>query len=565
MKQSITKSIKLLSISIFILFTNNCSDNDTLIMTEEESKVVISSTRSTIAQNIPFVWDDSNNPKINIGGSEITLPFYSGAATSGLPEHVVADYKKEDGWVMVYNFITDPALYVTNRNMFILYNKFKGILRIFYYNTITPTIGQVTFANIRITDAYTKLFNSSNVEIYCLPISETSSQNIYTTNILTSASKAFCIGWNCFDIELSYDDTYKNNPYKMANIGIGFSDKLSFKVDLNGINNTHGQLSYVETTSSNPMGDFSQSIFNAIGAASGKEAEKIISPENNSELRSATAIIGSAVSSIISNLVSAVTKSWTSSFAKETNTYKTIDIKTLSKLTIAGNITGDIPSVGIGIQNLPIPGSTPDGAATTRPIYNAPLGVWNLKSLKTVKIGDHIFPTIENIVGGYPTSPESYPVTADIGEYIQINVPTYGVEDVIINDSVLSCISKYEVKSEIFYKKMTGNDRINDSILVNSAIQWYRNASGKYLYYKDKHYIDQSYWQYLNSDNYERRSTSDVYFDPTYLKFIAKVTLLLYPKAPYNTDIISSTRTFQCNTEKIITPSKGRVVMGAYN
>jgi hypothetical protein len=70
---------------------------------------------------------------------------------------------------------------------------------------------------------------------------------------------------------------------------------------------------------------------------------------------------------------------------------------------------------------------------------------------------------------------------------------------------------------------------------------------------------------YLNSDSYERRLTSDVYFDSDYLKFIAKVTLLLYPKAPYNTDVISLTRTYECKTEKVSTPFLGRALIGSYN
>ena len=68
----------------------------------------------------------------------------------------------------------------------------------------------------------------------------------------------------------------------------------------------------------------------------------------------------------------------------------------------------------------------------------------------------------------------------------------------------------------------------------------------------------------VNSDNFERKETPNFYFNEKALKFVAKVTLLLYPKAPYNTDVISLTRTFDCKTEKITTPSKGRARLGAY-
>lgn len=86
-----------------------------------------------------------------------------------------------------------------------------------------------------------------------------------------------------------------------------------------------------------------------------------------------------------------------------------------------------------------------------------------------------------------------------------------------------------------------------------------------YPYFENNYQISQSYWLLLNSDSYSRRGTSQAYFDPSYIKFIAKVTVLLYPKTPYNTDVISLTRTFECNTEKVITPSFGRARLGTYN
>jgi len=552
----------------------SCQD-DRFSLTHNDEKEMIVQTRatSTLHENIPFVWYDSNSPKICIGVDSIILPFYSGAPGPGFPEYIATDYRKADGWEMVYNFITDPELQIPNRNMFILYNKFRGKLRIFYYNTLTPTIGKTTFAKISINESSSKLFNNSSVGIYCLPHDQTGPQSVFTTNIVNIGSESLCLGWNCFDLELSYDNSYIANPDKSTELSIGFFDQIVLDVKLNGISNTLGNLSYVETSSSNPVGDFAQSVFSAGGTAFGAAAENAILSQksdttSNTVTRSAilTAIIGKVVSAGVSNLVSSITKSWTSSFAKQTNTYKTIDIKMSSKINIGGAITGTLSSAGIGAYNLPIPGSKPDGDATVKPIYKAPLGVWSLKTVKTVKIGDHIFPTIENL-SGYPTSPESYPVVANLGEYVQIIAPTYGIDDVIINDSVMSCISKYEVKSEVFYaKRNNGEIAINDSVLMNHSKIWIRNNSDKYYPYIQNNYqINQSYWLLFNSANYSRRGTSDIYFNPEYFKFITRVTVLLYPKSPYNTDVISLTRTFQCNTEKVTTPSFGRAKIGSYN
>lgn len=65
----------------------------------------------------------------------------------------------------------------------------------------------------------------------------------------------------------------------------------------------------------------------------------------------------------------------------------------------------------------------------------------------------------------------------------------------------------------------------------------------------------------MNSNNFQIKSTSISYYDDKNIKFVVKVTLL-YHKEPLNTDVISLTRTFDCNTEKISIPATGRVYIG---
>lgn len=130
----------------------------------------------------------------------VVLPWYNGAA-SQLSYYIIYDHTKKEGWEMVYNFCTDSNEFEKYYLMF--YNKFTGILRVFYYNKNQVTSGSTTFWQLSFTKT-TKLLNS--VGYFTFPLSETGAQTTYTSNITNvDNSKAIFYGWNCFDVELAYD------------------------------------------------------------------------------------------------------------------------------------------------------------------------------------------------------------------------------------------------------------------------------------------------------------------------------------------------------------------------
>ena len=121
-------------------------------------------------------------------------------------------------------------------------------------------------------------------------------------------------------------------------------------------------------------------------------------------------------------------------------------------------------------------------------------------------------------------------------------------------------ISDYHIKTSFFYKE----NNISDTTLIDK--EWKHTYSGMYLqYYRERVDFTKSFLQYYLSDNFPRETTRGSYYDKTKFKFVAKVTILLYPKAPYNTDVISMTRTFDCETKRISTPSSGGAQWGSYN
>lgn len=504
---------------------------------------------SSVHKNVGYDWE--NNTTVKIQGQDIILPWYSGAPAN-LPEHIFTDYKKRDGWIMIYNFITDKNVNLSNRYVFIFYNVFRGLMRIYYYNTLFPSQAGTSFAQITIHDQNTRLFNSSTTGRACLPMDQQGSKTVYACGISATPVSGFYYGWNCFEVELSYDQYLKDKNVSMS---ISFYDRKIMTIKITGGVDIKGIASYVTTNTSNPAGNFTQGIFNSIASVAGNAVKDVINPPKKPTSKvSVLPILGSIASSVISKTISAVTQSWTSTWGKTDSIIKTIDVKLAGKMNMSGAITENLPPPAIPIQNILVPGALP-GASILLPIDEKELGVWNIKTNKTVCIGNHTYPTIENY-SHYPMNDNDYPVTGDFCEYIYVETPTYGKNDVVLNKEVLKKIEKYEVQSTMFYKE----SEITDTILIDQEWvdkKYYKITKYRYQFYK-------SYWQMVNSDNFERKETPNFYFNEKAFKFVAKVTLLLYPKAPYNTDVISLTRTFDCKTEKITTPSKGRARLGAY-
>lgn len=89
---------------MFIAFVS-CDEKIEVEKVEEIEMVKLTNFRSSyVHKNIEYDWE--NNTKVLINGENIILPWYNGAPAS-LPQHIFTDYKKSDGWVMIYNFITD--------------------------------------------------------------------------------------------------------------------------------------------------------------------------------------------------------------------------------------------------------------------------------------------------------------------------------------------------------------------------------------------------------------------------------------------------------------------------
>lgn len=252
-------------------------------------------TRSITPHTNPYIdWEDTT--LINISGHRtVTLPWYNGAS-GAIPTYITQDYKRADGWELVYNFCSDTIENDGRKNYLIFYNKLTGKLRVFYYNRDIVTDGSATIAQF-ITSDPTRLFYF-NEGYFSSPLNMGNSFcEVQTSNISSSETKATTLGWNCFEIELAYD------PYiEDQNLSVSFFDQNIAKILLSGILEAKTDGTIISTSVSNPLKPLVNLVGNTAGDAIQNAYEKGV--KNKKTGGNTRSKFGELLGSVGSNMVS---------------------------------------------------------------------------------------------------------------------------------------------------------------------------------------------------------------------------------------------------------------------
>ncbi len=527
------------------------------VLSEEAS--ISNTSRASANQSVYFDWESQPNSQILINGQQVKLPWYPGAMTQ-IPNFILEDYKKEDGWEMIYNFCT--AHNEEHLNTLFFYNKFTSKLRVFYYNENPVTSGTTTFAQLTLLQN-SKILNFSS-DKSDLALDTNGPTSVVTSNITSTEARSIGYGWNCFEVELAYDPFVPQNRQTMS---FAFFDKHISSIQMNGTAYATSKATFITTENSNPFNDAIKGISNASGSA----AEGLINDLFESSTEETRAInfipiLGAAVKGLATLGVNALLKASTNRFNKQTQKITTIDIKTEGNFNIDGTITGTQSAVIPPIAGLLYPGVSENNRISQDiyPVYDVNLGVWNVRSTPIVKIYDRYRPFM------YRVSPEEvlgYDPGDDQNIYFYIfnelrMTPYYLTKnDIEINPNTLSEISDYEVKTEYIIKDNSGAlaTFLSDNRNYYTQTPWFtinEDNRDKYLY-KNFPINKFKYAHYAANDGFLERNdyVSDIFFDGT-IELLAKVTLTLYPKPPYKGDGVMMTRTFKCNIEKLVSPDE---------
>ena len=163
----------------------------------------------------------------------IYLPNAVGGVFGYMDEGTRFDIKRSDGWELVYNWIptngTDEVLFPE----ILLYNKFRGTLKLFYYHlNENLTTGGNVIAALGIANKTTKLFNNNpnstkpEESSYFNSVTQSTAIGVTSEYVGLSPDK-----WYAFEWDISYldNDIIPGNYFSFLGTGMDLSS-----ISLNG-------------------------------------------------------------------------------------------------------------------------------------------------------------------------------------------------------------------------------------------------------------------------------------------------------------------------------------------
>lgn len=522
-----------------------------------------------------FDWEEITRITL-FENTPVILPWYSGASAT-IPQCIKNDYKASDGWKLLYNYCTDPAVIEKGKYYLIFYNIFTAKLRGFVYSTNNITGSQTTYWLLHFSEK-TPLLNDIGLDTKPLDYIPQETY-IYTTNITQNKAKAIGYGWNSFEFDLLTYDPNLGNKNLYIDISAYDSNEnaldVSGSLDLNseGTIITSASKSLVSQTNNSTnvklqIGDNIEKYYNEFNTITTYSSidnvhsyrPAIYTLENGlvytdtlPQTRGILGDIGKAAN-LIKKGYNFLTKKFGGKKSETIEIAKSdVKITTNGKVKLQGTLTSIQQSNIYPLSNLLIPGAQPSPNTTILPAYSDPVGVWNLNTTPTIAQNTK---SIKRFLpqGGTGSGYKGY-------EYWEIpfgyDTSTFKVN---FNPALTPYIDKYEVQVDLIGKDdniipnqqtppeelfgqqicQNGTTRIVQSVPTN-----FTSSDKRFLFYRIcdrnlKVIPVKEMGQYNNLEVY------DGVF-PYNITFEFKVTVTIYPKAPYDTTPIVTTRTFPYN------------------
>lgn len=446
---------------LFVCFTlSACMSNDVEDFTAESSSPNL--TRAIIQPE--FDWENADFMPTPAGMTPIPSPWMGQGSLVGTYDlDILNDRKKSEGWCLLYNsFSANPNVFLPNP-FFILYNKYRGIMRVFYY--VTDSFIQSSsnvLDNLSIMSLHsTKMFNFADAEIIDAKSRRSSLQHIQpkpSDGSMPVASHR----WYMSQYELAYDPNIASIPYNQ----IAFNFNLNYmdisKIYLNGESiselkgtigeQSEGELSKafestLEAGGKAVLSNVGYSLLKKEGAAN--DYFGLSANTYNTILKNIGNIASSSIGGVWKAALGLFNTMLFGTKTSPTPFYATINTKMTANGTFSQK--GSFPTMPITFY---MPGTNiPSNAIGWLPYYNKPLGVFNIddKGLvihvtrtKTQRIrhddpfnpGEQIIESWENLTCGQ---------LHDYSAYLQFNPEVEKIADINI------------LKQEVFAMDNNGN------------------------------------------------------------------------------------------------------------
>lgn len=333
----------------------------------------------------PFDWDNTNTNFMPVPSSlsiQIPVPWANGAVR-GFSTDILYDYKKNDGWELVYNVFNTTSL--PNNPWFSLYNRYRGLLRIYVYTTSTgfPASSYCTSGlNLGPNNNTSPLLNYTGQDLVNFNIKQSNVSIMEPTQMAQGV-------WYCSQYEMAYDQTATTTTFQQ--LGLNWTLKYSNVATVSLGGTQVGSLNGTITTPASGGFDFGGNLFkgtvNVLGAQAvidGAGTKTVGHPEVENKLGLPESIYKNIASIFTTgNAIDIGAKIFSAIFGggSASPTVQTVNLTMNTNIQLTGNITSGgalIPSPGLGFG---IPGlSNSQTAQGYIPSYNNPMGIFYISA-----------------------------------------------------------------------------------------------------------------------------------------------------------------------------------------
>lgn len=217
---------------VLLVLTCSCQDN----VSEGDVGMHLSLVTRAVSQD-DFDWEMADFMPVPQGMTPVNSPWIGAGSLIGSYDlDVVNDRKKSEGWVLLYNTFTTDATKFTPNPYFVLYNKYRGTMRIYYYVTdsfITTSSNVIENLSLFSGDYNSYLLNYADCEAIDNSDIRTSIQRIQSKPLDGSMPVA-AHKWYMAEYELAYDPEIANIPYDKIKLSFGLNYRNITEIKLNG-------------------------------------------------------------------------------------------------------------------------------------------------------------------------------------------------------------------------------------------------------------------------------------------------------------------------------------------
>lgn len=217
---------------VLLVLTCSCQDN----VSEGDVGMHLSLVTRAVSQD-DFDWETADFMPVPQGMTPVNSPWIGAGSLIGSYDlDVVNDRKKSEGWVLLYNTFTTDATKFTPNPYFVLYNKYRGTMRIYYYITdsfITTSSNVIENLSLFSGDYNSYLLNYADCEAIDNSDIRTSIQRIQSKPLDGSMPVA-AHRWYMAEYELAYDPEIANIPYDKIKLNFGLNYRNITEIKLNG-------------------------------------------------------------------------------------------------------------------------------------------------------------------------------------------------------------------------------------------------------------------------------------------------------------------------------------------